>query len=301
MHETSGDFFRKHLTILWVGLGALALVIAVWLLWFNRVDTNAERVFWGVVQNSLSSQSVTVQAHQQSKQGNMDQYIQLGFGPDKVAHSLTNLTQGTAMVKTENISTPKGDYTRYLTLQAAQKGKDGKPVDTSKIVGVWANTTAQSDSKDKQVPQLFSQVLLQLSMPVGNLPVAQRNDLLHEMRTGQVYTTSFTKLKRQHKDGRLQYIYDVQLQPILYVRLMKDYAKAMGLHSLDAVDPNKYSGSRPVTVHWTVDVHARQLVGVDYGNGHQETYSGWGLAMHTPTPAKTISAAELQKRLSVLQ
>jgi hypothetical protein len=124
---------------------------------------------------------------------------------------------------------------------------------------------------------------------------------VREIHNDNLYDTSFQSVKKQHRDGRLQYVYSVKLQPILYLRLMKNYAKTMGLHELDDVDPNAYSGAKPLTVQWTVDAHARQLVGVDYGNGHQEKYAGYGLSIQTAVPAHPISATELQKRLTNVQ
>jgi len=291
---------RERLVYL-VGIGGgIALLLLAGFLWWHTTSVNPQRVFWGAIQNNFATQGVTLESTQQSSGSQTDQHIQLQFGTDPKGLSLTTLTQGKAVVKTENLSTPAADYTRYEHIETDKKGKNGKPLDTSHILGVWAKSSTAA-SPDKQVPQLFSQVLLGLSVPFGNLSASQRQALMQEIHDDNLYNTSFQTVKKQQHNGRLQYVYSVNLQPILYLRFMKDYAKNMGLHELDKVDPNSYSGAKPLTLQWTIDAHSRQLVGVDYGNGHKETYSGYGLSVQTAVPAHPISSAELQKRLSQVQ
>lgn len=279
------------------GGGGVILLMLSGFFWWNTTSVNPERVFWGTIESNLTTQGVTLQTTRNNGTTKSEQQLQLDFGPEAKARSLTTLTQGKAVVKTENLSLSGADYTRYVDVKVAPK--DGKKQDTSKLVGVWART---DDGKNKnKTPQLFGQTLLGLSLPFGNLPAEQRENLLRLARENNVYDTKFDKVKKQHKDGRLQYQYTVKLQPILYIRFMKEYAKSMGLHDLDQVDPNSYSRLQPLDVAWTVDAHSRNLVEADYGNGHKETYAGYGLHVTAAKPKHAISGQELQQRLSAVQ
>jgi hypothetical protein len=282
------------------GGGALLLVLAAFF-WWHNTSVNPKRVFWGAIENNFTTSGVTLESTQNSAGSTQKQFLQLGFGAQPEAHSLTVLTQGKSTVKTENLSLPQGDYTRYVDIKTDKKGKDGKPIATQSVLGVWAKTTEATQSKDKGMPQLFGQVLLSLSLPFGSLQPDQRASLMQEIHDDNLYATDFSKVSKQHKNGQLQYVYSVKLQPILYIRFMRDYAKTMGLHELDSVDPNSYSGAKPITIKWTVDARARQIVGVDYGSGHQETYEGHGVVPHMDAPAHPLSSQALQQRLGALQ
>jgi hypothetical protein len=303
MSEISFDrLLSRERLVYWIcGAGGLLLLAVGAFFWWHNTSVNSKRVFWGAIENNFKTSGVTLESTQKSNGTSQQQFLQLGFGGQPQAHSLTVLTQGKSTVKTENLSLPEGDYTRYLDIKTDKKSKDGKPLPTGNVLGVWSKTSDTGQSKDKGVPQIFGQVLLGLSLPFGSLQPNQRQSLMQEIHDDNLYATDFNKVRTQHKNGRLQYVYDVKLQPILYIRFMRDYAKTMGLHALDNVDPNSYSGAKPITIKWTVDAHARQLVSVDYGNGHVEKYDGYGVAPRVNTPAHPISSQELQKRLSTLQ
>lgn len=288
---------REQQIMSWCIAGGIACLLLAGGLWWQSTSVNPERVFWGALSNNFAAQGVTLQSTQTSEGSVTKQILQLDFGVQKKARSVTQLKRGTATVTTENLSTASNDYTRYLTLDTGAKTATAKKAG---IEGVWAKTTGQQ-AGDKGLPQLFSQVLLGLSAPFGNLSAADRATILRQARESDLYKTDYSKVTKAHKDGRLLYTYDVKMQPILYVRYMKNYAKAMGLHGLDQVDPNQYSGAEVVRVKWTIDAHARRLVSADYGNSHVETYSGYGLQVQQQVPAHPISAAELEKRLSTLR
>jgi len=141
-----------------------------------------------------------------------------------------------------------------------------------------------------------------IPVPMGNLNYDQRASLLEEIKADNVYVTNYAKMKKGTVNGRLAYAYPVTLQPITYARMMQNFAKAMGLHDLDGLDPNSLSSQQPIELTLVVDAHAKQLVEIDYARGtYKETYSNYGAISPINIPKKTITNAELQQRLSVLQ
>lgn len=290
---------RKPLFFVYL-IGLVLLLTAGWL-WWNKLSTNPERVFWGMINQSLSTSGVTVQATQGKGDNTVHQTIQFSLGGENTSHSITTLTQNGTTVQDEMIGTPKADYTRYVSIKTDQKGANGKPLDFSKIVGVWA--------KREGGVQFFSQDVLGTGLPLGGVavPVANlspelRAKLVAQIRDQKVYDTSFKDVKKIHQGGRLMYVYTVKVQPILYAGMMKSFAKDVGIHDLDALDPNSFATQTAFTMQLTVDVHAQQLVSAEAGSTSvKQTYMSYDVPMALVLPTQTITAEELQKRLSELR
>lgn len=293
----------------WMYLAGIVILFATGWLWWTKVYMSPERVFWGMLDSSLTTRGVTLETTQASEQGSIRQLVQVELGTTNRAHSLATLKQGATEVKTEIIGTRDTDYTRYRSIRTDQKNAQGKPLDTAKVVNVWSKSDNQQQSETQSSGhQLFAQAVLGIGLPVGTVPVpigavspAVHDELIQEMRSQGVYQTSFKDVKKTRKDGRLLYTYNVKIQTILYVRLMKNFAKQVGLHELDKVDPNAYQSTQPLTVSLVVDALARQLVEVDSGQaGYSQKYKGYGLPLKVSLPKHTISASELQQRLTEL-
>ncbi len=288
------------------GAGAVVFILTAWL-WWAKVSVDPARVFNGMLANSLSTTSTTLDLSQPGD-SSAKEAIQLQFGASTFAHALTALSQNGNTVTTETIGTPVADYTRYATVKTNKTNKNGKPVDVSGIQNVWAKTTAAEAAQGQNTP-LFEQAVLGIGLPLGsvpvpmgNVPLGTRAALLDEMRGDNVYSPDIAKMKKGVADGRLAYAYPVTLQPVTYARLMQNFAKALGLHNLDNFDPNSLSGQAPVEMTFVVDAHAQQLLEIDYASGnYKETYGNYGAISPVSLPQKTISSAELQRRLSALQ
>ena len=292
---------QKHALRWLYGVGAIIFISAGWFWWY-RVQTNPERVFWDTMSQSLSTSGVTMQATQDSDGSKVAHTLQYSLGGINRARSLTALEQGTTKVTTEIIGTPDTDYTRYTRIDTDQKDSAGKSFDLKGVLGVWAKG-------DKGANQLLGQGLLGLGLPLGALPVPignltpeARGKILNQMRSEEVYKTSFDKVKREHKKGRLTYTYDVSIQMILYAHLMRSFASSVGLDELKDLDPNTYQGAAPIEVQLTIDVRSHHIVSVHVPEtGYKQYYSAYDVPVSAAIPARTIPASELQKRLSELQ
>ncbi len=271
---------------------------------------NPERVFWGMIENSLATKGVTTEVSQTVGQGEIKQLVQFEAGTAKWAHSLSVLKNGNTEIKTEVIGTQAADYTRYRSIKTDQKNSEGKPIDAVKVLNVWSKSDDIPQSATQSSGhQLLAQAVLGVGLPIGSVPVpigaltpSQRADMVAYIRSSSVYTVSFdTKdVKKERKNGRLLYTYNVNIQTIPYARLMKEFAKNLGMHELDAVDPNAYQTNEPISIKFTVDAYAKHLAGVDTGQGYKQAYKGHGLALHATPPDKYITAPELRQRINEL-
>lgn len=286
----------------WFVAGLVFLVVAGGL-WCYKTSRDPERAFWGTVQQSLTTNAVSVTSNQANSQTIAHQVTKYSFGAHNMSQSITTLTQGNTVVKNESVGTQNGDYTRYLSIDTDQKTPAGKPMHFDKVIGAWA----KADKAAK--PQLFAQASLGTGLPLGGLaiPIAnldpERRDLfVQKMRDDRLYKIDFNKVKKATKDGRLQYTYDAKIAPVAYATMMKQVAKEIGLHDLDQLDPASLGNQEDFSVSLTIDVYAHRLVGVQTGNGLiQQTYSGYDVPVSIVLPAQTISFDELQKRLNAAQ
>lgn len=305
-NEPRSTYFAKKYWPHWlVGLGVVVLVVAGSIGW-SQSRSQPEDVFWGMLEQSMRTSGVTLEATQDALDSNVRHWQQYSLGGVNQAHSLTTIEQSGSKVTTEVIGTTDRDYTRYADIETDQKGKDGKPIDVSDLEGVWAQSI-EGDSK------LLAQTALGLSSPFGALPVPIANlnpearaEMLELIWNDGVYQIDYSKVETLRENGRKQYVYPVEIQVILYANLMKQFAKKAGLSELDNLDPNSYSGSPPMELKLTVDVRSRHLVSVEFaesseGKPYVQTYSAYDVPANVDIPERAISTIELQNRLQGLQ
>jgi hypothetical protein len=294
---------KKPLTLLYVA-GAILLLIGA-LVWWTKVSTNPQRVFWGTINQSLATKSVTVEAKQDSQGESLDQLVQYSLGPNSISHTLSKLNQNGTTVVDELVGTTTADYTRYVSVQTDQKNKAGKPLDFSRVTGVWA----KSDPKTSGKAQLLSQSVLGTSLPIGgvavpigNLSESNRAKLIQEIKNDAVYQVDYKHVAKKTVNGRQQYTYTVTVQPVAYAALMQRFAQLSGLHDLDSLDPSQFKGQAALKMSMTIDVRARHVVTASTNFGQNtQTYSSYDVPASITVPKQTISVAELQKRLNQLQ
>ncbi len=294
-------FSRKYLVRWLVGGGVVFLLLASGL-WWCKLSIAPERVFWGMVEQSLSTSGVAMSSTIYQGEASLEQHMQYSLGAQSRAFSNTTLRQGGAVVVTEVLGTLGADYTRYAHIQTDRTNAQGGPLDLSKVINVWA----KADNPAGTSP-LLSQTVLGLSSPLGSMPVplgdlnpSQRQKLLGQLRNEDVYKTSFKDAKKERKNGRLYCTYEVKIQAIPYVHLMKEFSKQVGLSDLKDIDPNNFQGEA-LTVQLTVDARAKRLVEVYVpANDFRQKLSSYDVPVATEVPKDSISADELQKRLGEL-
>lgn len=291
---------KSPLTWLYAG-GVLLLLVAAWL-WCFKLSVDPERVFWETVERSLATRGVTISSEQENNGTTAKQHIRFSLGAENLSHTFTTLSQKGTVVKSETLGTPTRDYTRYIDIKTDQKKSDGKAMDFSKILGVWAGGQEGSG-------QMFTQAVFGAALPVGgmgvpfgNLAPEARAGIIKQIKDDVVYQVAFDKTQKKKVKGRMHYTYKATLQPVAYVALMKRFSQSIGLHGLDQVDPADYKGQKPFSLEITIDARAKQVVAIKAADsGKVQTYSGHDLPVQIDSPKKTITGAELQKRLSSLQ
>lgn len=292
-------FWRKHWIPAAFIAGAIIGLTGLWL-FCNRVQTNPERTFWGMVEQSLSTSSVTMQAFQSKGSDSMKQTTSLSLGSQNAARTRIDLKQSGVELVTDVIGTPDADYTRYVSVKASKEVTGGRNLNTKGLTDTWA----------KSDPQMFGQASLGLGLSLGSIPVpvgslnsAQRAGIMKEMQERVLYRVDFGKVSKEHKDGRLLYAYDVETAPFVYVQIMKLFADNIGIKTIEQIDPENYRQLDTVKMRLTVDVRARHLKSVTFkANNYTQNYSSYGAPLKADIPGKTITLDELSGRFrQVLQ
>lgn len=292
---------RRTIPII-LSLAFVVFVVGAWA-WWHSVRSNPKRVFEAMLVNSLKIRGVTDHVQQSSDNQHLNQIVELMSSPANTVHAQTTLSQdgdNAASVITETIGTPFTDFVRYTDISTSQKDASGKSLDFSKVKGIWGKTSSVEGS-DQTTGQLYNQMVLSV-VPLTNLPAAQRKDLIHKIKTQDVYSPDYTNVKRDIKNGRPEYTYTVTVKPQPYISMLKLLGRDVGLTQLENVDPASYSNAAPLEFKLTVDVWTRQLTSIAYSSGDRsEKLSSFGLERFVKAPTDSISIDELQTRIQSLQ
>lgn len=293
-------FKNKNLAKL-IWLVAIVLLIVVIWAWWHYVRSNPERTFYAAINNSLRTSSVTKEVTQKAPGQNLEQQVELTLSPQHVARGRTTISQEgetSATVQTETVSTSTEDYVRYTDIVTNQKDKSGKVLNFTELLNIWGKT----ESNQLQAGgELYGESTLGI-VPIGDLPAGERTSLMDFIRDNNVYEFDEAKVERKIEDGRPVYVYDVTVAPEAWVGMLKQFAKAVGLKQLEAIDPASYKEAQAITLKLSVDVWGRQLVGVAYQGGERtERLGSYGIWRDTTIPEKTIPVQELQQRLQSIQ
>lgn len=256
-----------------------------------------------MLETSLATKSYVVETEQAAQGYTFKQLVHVDTGRS-VAHSLLNITQQGNHVKTEALGTPTTDYSRFLSIAPTTQS-----MQTAKVLNVWSSNelTPQTDTAPSG-QQLYVQSTLGIGLPIGSVPVPivdfnerDRRELLRRITNERIFIPNVAGVRKERKNGRQVYTYDVQVQAIPYIRLMQVVAKQLGVSSLDSVDPNTYGNSQNVRVKMSIDVLSRRLVSVDSGQGFSQRYTAYDVPVKTEIPRNAIPATEFQRRLQEVE
>jgi hypothetical protein len=281
-----------------ITLYGLLLLIASTAAWWQFIYLSPKHAFNDMLQNNLSTNSVTKNQLSTGNQKTSLQRVNLQFGVQNAVRSLATVRSDAGSATTETIGMPNVAYVRYVNISDAQNSRN-----YSNVTNVWAKLAKDSSSA---LPQLFTQTLLDVTaaptLPVGYIDPSQRADMLAYIRDESVFVPDYGHVTTTTINGRKSYVYPVSVKLAPYLRLMQQYAHIYGLKDLDKVSPSDYQSAAPVKLTVSVDRVSHEMVRVSLlSSGFNETYTDYGIAKDITVPTKTISADELQKRLGAIK
>jgi len=285
---------RRVVVIVGILLGLAAVTIGV--LWYVNIYSSPTRIFWDMVGNNLSTNSVTTENTQQGPASSNQTTTQLAFSPNPIVRNIqevnTTSLRSNTKVKIESIGTPNDTFQHYIWInQQPAKGKT-KP-DYSKVYHLWIKNGGNGLSNNAT---LFNDAIFG-SFLFGNLPQDQKTTLMGYLRGS--YTVDFNNVVRQKNHGRKTFTYSVALSLKDYANAAHYYAQKLGLAEANNINPANYQASDKVSLSVNIDVLSRQLKQVTYKSSNtSENYSNYGILASFKPPKNTVSYDLLQKAVT---
>jgi hypothetical protein len=283
--------------------GLVVVVLAlIGVLWWNLVWQSPQRVFTDMLSNNLSTTSVTRRVLAYNSSQGLDQYIRLEMGSTYAAEWLVTAVQDGTAVTSDSVATLHTGYIRYTKITTGQSSSK-KPSAFSHVLNVWGKSDGTTDTT---LAQLFDQTVLDINdapiPPIGIVSRVEDQTLVNYMLNDGVFSSTYRKVSTQTIQGHDVYTYQVLVHLGPYVRMMQSFAHALGISSLNSINPTQYSTVAPVSLSLSVDKMSHELVAVRYpASGFEQTYGGWGILTAIPTPQKTIPTTLLQSRIQSIK
>jgi hypothetical protein len=277
---------------------AAVLILIAGVLWWNLVWMNPQHIFADMLANNLTTTSVTKHMIAKGSGETINQYVRLEMGSTNATDWVVTATQSNSSVTSESIGTPNTGYIRYTKI-AVQSGSQSKADNFNSVLNVWGKADGKTDTS---LGQLFSETLLDINNaplpPIGNVPAIISQGLVSYMLNQGVFSVNYGNAKSGTINGHDVYTYTVSVHLGPYVRMMQSFAHALGISSLESVDPSQYTALPPVTLTISVDKMSHQLVQINYpAAGFAQSYSDWGLLTPINLPSKTITTTKLQAQI----
>lgn len=276
-------------------LVALILLVASGIVWWTKVYTSPQNIFWGALDSNLTTSSVTRQVVDNNSNG---QTVQMQMGSRNIAHTVSALSdnQGNT-VKSETLVTPSTSYFRITDYQRV--GSSISSRDKAKIIGVWAKDNGSGDSKVTVSNNFSTSFAPKLpSLPIANLSSQDRRQLVNYAKVNKVFIVDFSKSELTRKNDRTQRVYTVKFNVEKFIQFLKLLGQKTGLNDYEGVDTSQYKGLASPVMKVTIDESSRHVVSVkDVQGGLEETYSSYDVPVAASLPSQPITANELDQRL----
>lgn len=290
---------QKTLAIVVFLAGALILIGSCFL-WFDKVHSNPNNVFWGMVDGSFKSYGRSTSTKQSDATQNVEQKqdTRLQLGAQNVAVGQTILLQNSGRedqvaVTSQSISTPSKNFVRYSEINVSQKLPDGSSPDFTAIENTWASEEVTELGGSSFGQAVFGSLG---HIPLGNLNPQAREKIINYMKDNKVYEVQ--SYNKGYRNNRAVYTYEAKVNMVKYVTMLKMFDEATGLNELGDIEPTQFIDQPAIEVTLVVDILSRNLVEFSYkGSAESEKLGSYGATRYITLPSQTISIQELQQKL----
>lgn len=285
-------------TTKWIFVGSLVLLTTcIWLYW-HKVYSQPQRVFWGAIENALKTPSFNKQTLQASSGNSYNEKISVKSSGQQLVSGhieIRDVSQGQMFVLYSLFGTPDADRIRYDAIQISDD-KNQKTKDYSKVIGKWGINMASGGLNPTSGEQ-YSQAVMG-ALPHAAMDLDSRHNLLKIIHQNSVYQPNFSSLKREISDGRPVYTYNVIVKPDSYIKMLKAYADIVGFSHLDGINPDDFADRQNLNFQFVIDVWTRQVTKIITGaeqSVSQEVFSAIGQKqVDGSVPKDVIPMQELQ-------
>lgn len=274
------------------GIGLLIFLI-FGMVFYYQVYLKPENVFWGMINNNLSTRGITRQVEQKGGEQTSNEYAQFNFGLPtavKLTRTLTSNTDNQNYTKLEGLGFSDTDYQRYLEVgrsnDTTQQGFD-------KLIGKWVKT-GSSGENSAEPPNILLRALLGPVLS-ANLQPNERQSAIIDMQSKNVYKVDFNNVEKTNENGRSVYKFKASVNLRAFTQVMSKYLATMGVAGAETLDPEAYAEDETIDVKLWIDPRSRQLVKIEYADSEiNETYGGYGAVSNIEAPSEYLTTEEFQ-------
>jgi hypothetical protein len=265
--------------------------------WYKNIFSDTDRVFYGMIDNSLGTESVTRTVTQSESSRTIDQTYYMAFTPKTLIESSSTIEQispdrSKSSVTTRTIGQQDTDFVQYSDISIPPSQNSGNS-DFSKVLNQWAKR--QKNEETGEQAQFLNEAIFTF-IPFGNFSSENRDVLVNMIREKKVYTLSNPSVSYQQ--GRPIMDVTVSIKPKALIEVLREYSIMSGIGDKELLNPADYERAGNVGVQIKIDMLSRHLTEISFpGQTRKETYGSYGLNRNIVVPTQTISVEELQGRL----
>ena len=302
----SRKFLNKRIDVklrslkLWISvllIAGLGVLGAGAYLWYNNIFTDEERIFYGMLEKSLETDSITRQITQneQSRLENQNYFVTFTTNPlvqSKSTVEQIDQNRQKSTVSTETLGTKDADFVRYTNINIPAGSTD--KTDYSQVTNIWAKR--QTDAESGQNPQFLNEAIFTFIL-FGNFNQQQKAELLKLIKDQDVYRFG-NDGKVTYDNARPLYNVTVSIKPRGLVQVLKKYAEYTGIGDTSMLNPEQYDDKHSFGIQVQIDMLSRHLRQISYpGESRKEVYQAYGLNRNIELPRSAISIEELQSKI----
>jgi hypothetical protein len=291
-HSLLANIFGGRTVLKLIGIVVAIILIAGVIVWYKVVYANPDRVFWGMINNNLSTASVTKEIKQAGGSTTNNEDTQLTLSPTPQVRDIKEISSSsngtTSKIKIESIGTATDTYQHYVLID--QPAKNGKPKpDYSDVYKLWIKNSGNQQHET----QLFNGVVYDAVL-FANMPAPERSKLIEYLQNA--YHVDFANVIKDTNGGRKTYSYNVKVNLRNYAKAVNYYSKVLGLPNGGKLEPNNYKANDEIAISLKVDTLSRQLKQLQFLSSQStESYVTYGIHADFQPPAHTVNYETLQK------
>jgi len=286
----------KPSTILLITLTGLTILAASLFVWYQRIYTDPERVFWGSIENNLSTSSVTRVTNANQNGQTIRQTQDIDFIGELSVQNKVLIEGGGQKVEVETRGFKDVDYIQYSAIELPDTAAQELAADA---IGRWAKTERSDVNPDDPdtlftpQPELVDEALLSSFLLFGNLPADKRGPLVDQLR--QAYDVGFESVVEVDIDGNTAYEYNVTIDVSKYAEALATYLRIYDKSDLADTVVSQIEPGTSVSTVITIDKKSRNLVKTSTtGSVGEETYTAHGVSRQLEKLDTDLTNEELQ-------
>ena len=269
-------------TVLAIVLTGIVVFAIVSYFGWTKVYENPARVFWDGIANDLATSQVIRQINEQSTGTTLSETIRLNLSGGDLAQANTTLTNLGSSISTETIGTPYADYVKYTDIIDKAHNQKVIPLSLRSLIGVWVKHSP--GTLKSPLTHLLGQSILGV-VPTAYIPEPQRQALM--VLAHKAFKPDLSTVSTRTINGKRAYVYRVKISAVNYAEFVSTFCSDEGFGRPAFLRPGNFSAGSTYDLQFSINPQSHEILQINYGHGHVENYSGYGVPTSITIPTHT--------------